>query len=69
MRDTRLDQAAALIVDARTLLVDVVDDRPVDASLRDFNHIDVSRQFLNAALTHVQLAQTPVVLPLPDGVA
>lgn len=56
MRDSRLRVAAALLDDARTILVDIVDERPADANLRDFNQLDSARQFINAALVNIQTA-------------
>ena len=56
MIDSRLNQVAALVDDARSLLVDIVDERTVGDSLRDMNYIDSARQFLNSALVYVQKA-------------
>lgn len=58
MRDSRLRQISALIDDARGLLIDIVDSRPSDANLRDFNALDASRQFLNSAVVYVQQADS-----------
>lgn len=59
MKDSRLSQITALLDDARSLLVDIVDEKPYDsASLRDFNSIDDARQFINAAITYVQAADS-----------
>lgn len=58
MKDPRLAKARALLDDARSLLVDVVDARPKDATVRDYNQIDSARQFLNAALINIQTAET-----------
>lgn len=58
MKDSRLRQATALLDDARHLLVDIVDERPTDANLRDFNQLDSARQFINAALINIQTAET-----------
>jgi hypothetical protein len=57
MRDIRLKQAEVLLDDARSLLVDVVDDRPLDANLKDYNNIDCARIFINSALPYIQAAQ------------
>lgn len=56
MNDTRLKQAAALIDDARTLLVDIVDNGPITENLRDFNNIDAARQFINSAIPYIEAA-------------
>ncbi len=67
MNDSRLKQVAALIDDARELLVDIVDERPTAESgwdLKAFNFIDASRQFLNSALVYVHKAQDPTT---PEG--
>jgi hypothetical protein len=56
MRDVRLKQAQALLDDARTLLIDVVDERPADANLKDYNAIDAARQFINSAIPYLQSA-------------
>jgi hypothetical protein len=59
VKDSRLPQVAALIDDARTIIVDIVDEKPYDtASLRDFNSLDAARQFLNSALVYVQSADS-----------
>jgi hypothetical protein len=58
MNDSRLRQAAALVDDARSLLVDVVDERPIGADPRDYNAIDAARQFLNSGLVYIQQAET-----------
>lgn len=57
MRDSRLRQAAALLDDARTLLIDVVDERPVGADPADYNNIDSARIFINSALPYIQAAE------------
>jgi hypothetical protein len=59
MIDPRLAQAAALLDDARSLLVDVVDAHP-DATPLDLNNIDAARQFLNSALPYIQMADSGV---------
>lgn len=61
MRDSRLGRAMAFLDDARELLVDIVDDGGITegATIRDFNNIDSGRQFINAALIHLQHATTP----------
>lgn len=56
MRDSRLRVAAALLDDARTILVDLVDDRPADANLKDYNAIDAARQFINSSLVYIASA-------------
>jgi hypothetical protein len=58
MNDSRLRIASQLIGEARTLLVAIVDERPTDADLKDFNNIDAARQFLNGALPYIQAAET-----------
>lgn len=59
MMDTRLAQASALLDDARTLLVDIVDSRPLlGTMMRDFNSIDAARLFINSALVHIQDAES-----------
>lgn len=66
MIDSRLSQVIALIDDARSLLVDIVDEGPSDsASVRDFNAIDAARQFLNSAGVYVEQADSS----RPDGAA
>lgn len=66
MKDSRLTQVQALLDDARSLLIDIVDEGPtVDASVRDFNNIDAARQFINSAIPYVQAADST----RPDGVA
>jgi hypothetical protein len=55
MRDTRLAQVTALLDDARSLLVDIVDDGPGVPEV-DANRIDAARQFINSALTYIQAA-------------
>lgn len=62
--DSRFNEVLALLDEARTILVDVVDERPLTATLRDFNSIDAARQFINAAIPYVQS-----VLPTPEVVA
>lgn len=58
MNDTRLGRALALLDDARSLLVDIVDEGPTEeASLRDFNNIDSARIFINSAIPYIQAAQ------------
>lgn len=60
MRDSRLQQAMALLDDARELLVDLVDEGPKDgATLRDFNQLDSARLSINIAIQHVQYATDP----------
>ena len=56
--DSRLKQATALLDDARTLLVDIVDSRPLGPLLQDFNNIDAARQFINSAIVYVQAADS-----------
>jgi hypothetical protein len=58
VRDSRLRQVQALLDDARCLLVDIVDERPAGADLKDFNNIDASCQFINSAIVYVQKAET-----------
>ncbi len=62
--DTRLVQALALLDDARTLLVELVDERPASASLRDYTSLDTARQALNDAIPEIQavmpIEYTPV---------
>lgn len=66
MIDSRLAQVIALIDDARTLLVDIVDEGPSDSSsVKDFNAIDAARQFLNSAGVYVEQADSSS----PDGAA
>lgn len=62
--DTRLNEALAILDDARALLVDLVDERPLTATLKDYNNIDAARQFLNGAVPYIQ-----AVMPAPRGVA
>lgn len=59
MKDTRLNQTLALLDDARTLLINIVDDGPLAGNLRDYNNIDASRQFINSAIQYVQYAMDP----------
>ena len=54
--DSRLKQIEALLDDARSLIVEIVDSRPVGADLRDFNNLDAARQFVNSGLVYVQKA-------------
>jgi hypothetical protein len=56
VNDSRLKQAAALLDDARTLLIDIVDSGPATNVMRDFNNIDAARQFINAALPYIDAA-------------
>lgn len=56
MRDSRLRAVGALLDEARGLLLDIVDDRPVDANLKDYNAIDAARQFINSAIPYLQSA-------------
>lgn len=56
MIDSRLKQIEALLDDARSLIVEIVDSRPVGADLRDFNNLDAARQFVNSGLVYVQRA-------------
>lgn len=69
MDDTRLKQIQALIDDARELVVEVVDSRPVDATVKDFNWLDASRQFLNSALVYVQKADDTIIPDYPPEIA
>lgn len=62
--DTRLNEAIAILDDARALLVDLVDERPATATLKDYNNIDAARQFLNGAVPYIQ-----AVMPAPRGAA
>jgi hypothetical protein len=63
--DSRLPQITALLDDARTLLVDIGDSRPMGAYRgpltgvqQDFNNIDAARQFINSAIVYVQAADS-----------
>lgn len=56
MRDSRLRQVTAALDEARTIIVDIVDSRPVSADLRDFNSLDAARQFINSAIVYTQAA-------------
>ena len=59
MKDTRLRQITAMLDDCRTLIVDIVDEKPYDtASLKDFNCLDASRQFINSAICYIQSADS-----------
>ncbi len=59
MIDSRLKQVAALLDDARSLLVEIVDEGPAwDRDLRAFDHIDAARQFINSSLVYVQKADS-----------
>jgi hypothetical protein len=65
--DTRLVQALALLDDARTLLVELVDERPSTASLRDYTSLDTARQAINTAIPEIQ-----AVMPIeytPEDIA
>lgn len=62
--DTRLNEALAILDDARALLVDLVDERPLTADVRDYNNLDAARQFLNSAVPYIQ-----AVMPAPRGVS
>jgi hypothetical protein len=57
MNDSRLRQAQALLDDARSLLVDIVDERPIGADPADYNNIDSARIFINSALPYIQAAE------------
>lgn len=56
MNDSRLKVVTALLDEARTLLVDIVDNGPATECMRDFNSIDAARQFINSAATYVDAA-------------
>ena len=57
MKDTRLQQAIALLDDARCLIVDIVDEGPsTDKTIRDFNNLDAARQFINSGIVYIQAA-------------
>ena len=59
MKDSRLRQTTALLDDARSILVELVDQAPIgDATVKDFNHVDAARQFINSAIVHIQLADS-----------
>ena len=59
MKDSRLTQVTALLDDARELLVDIVDELPLDGrNAREVNNIDAARQFINASIVHVQAADS-----------
>lgn len=59
MIESRLSQITALLDDARTLIVEIVDEKPFDsANLRDFNNLDAARIFINNALVYVQAADS-----------
>jgi hypothetical protein len=57
--DSRLKQAMALLDDARTLLVDIVDTGPATGPmLKDFNNLDAARQFINSSIVYIQAADS-----------
>lgn len=59
MIDSRLRQARALLDDARTLLVDIIESGPATGALmKDFNQIEAARTFINSALVYVQAADS-----------
>ena len=60
MIDSRLKQVTALLDDARSTLVDIVDSRPLhgEQPTQDFNRIDAARQFINSAIVYVQAADS-----------
>lgn len=61
--DTRLTQALALLDDARTLLVELVDERPRTASLRDYTSLDTARQAINTAIPEIQAVMPVEYVP------
>lgn len=61
MIDSRLKQAQALLDDARTLLIDIIDDGTVP-DLRDRNNIDAARQFINSAVVYIGAADSAVTI-------
>jgi hypothetical protein len=55
MKDTRLDIASSLLDDARDLLIEIVDEKP--ENVHEVNQLDAARLFINAADTHIRIAQ------------
>jgi hypothetical protein len=64
VKDSRLTRVTALLDDARSLLIEIVDEGPTgEATVRDFNCIDSSRQFINSAIVYAQMADSEYTAP------